>query len=43
MRLYTGTSTEFVSDATQNLIADKISGSFFKAFRYQAPKSEVAS
>ena len=34
---------EFVSDATQNLIADKISASFVEAFRYEAPKSEVAS
>ena len=43
MHLYTGTSTEFVSDATQNLIADKVSASFVRAFRYEAPKSEVAS
>jgi len=43
MHLYTGTSTEFISDAMQNLIADKISESFFTSFRYQAPKSEVAS
>ena len=43
MHLYTGTSQEFISDAMQNLIADKISGSFFESFRYQAPKSEVAS
>jgi uncharacterized protein len=43
MHLYTGTSLEFISDATQNLIADKISESFFDSFRYNAPKSEVAS
>lgn len=43
MHLYTGTSGEFVSDATQNLIADKISKSFFETLRYEAPKSEVAS
>jgi len=43
MHLYTGTSLEFISDATQNLIADKISESFFESFRYNAPKSEVAS
>lgn len=43
MHLYTGTSIEFVEDATQNLIAEKMSGAFFAAYRYTPPKSEVAS
>lgn len=43
MHLYTGTAPDFVADATQNLIADKIAASFFESFRYSAPKSEVAS
>ncbi len=36
MHLYIGTSTQFVNDATQNLIAQKIADSFFDAFRYKA-------
>lgn len=43
MHLYTGTTQEFTADATQNLIADKIAGSFLAAFRYDPPRSEVAS
>ena len=43
MHLYSGLSTDFVVDATQNRIAGKIDESFFAHFRYRAPQSEVRS
>lgn len=41
MHLYSGASVDFVADATQNRIADKLEGSFFEHFRYKPPQSEV--
>ena len=43
MHLYSGLSTNFVADATQNRIAGKIDEAFFAHFRYRAPQSEVRS
>lgn len=43
MRLYAGTSEQFVQDATQNRIADRLRDSFLSYFRYQPPPSEVHS
>src|SRR6266567_5239956 len=38
MHLYSGSTTDFVGDATRNGIAEKLSGAFFHHFRYQRPK-----
>lgn len=43
MHLYSGTTSEFVGDATQNLIGDKLAATWFDHYRYQPAKSEVAS
>jgi hypothetical protein len=43
MRLYAGTSKQFVHDSIQNQIADKLRDSFQSYFRYQPPPSEVQS
>jgi hypothetical protein len=43
MRLYSGTSKQFVEDNIQNQIAGKLSKSFFNHFRYNPPDSEVRS
>ena len=43
MHLYQGTTTEFIGDATRNLIAGKLSDRFFQHFRYRPGSSEVAS
>lgn len=43
MHLYSGPSTQFIDDATQLVIGDKIAASFFEQFRYKAPQSEVAA
>lgn len=40
MHLYSGLSTDFVADATQNRIAGKVDDAFFANFRYRAPQSE---
>jgi DUF2075 family protein len=41
MRLYAGTTEQFVQDATQNRIAERLRASFLSYFRYQPPPSEV--
>ena len=41
MHLYSGTSVDFVADATRNRIAGKLAAAFADHFRYQAPQSEV--
>ena len=43
MRLYSGSSTDFVSDSVHNRIADKLRDAFFHYFRYHPPPSEVNS
>jgi DUF2075 family protein len=43
MQLYAGSSRQFIDDTFQNRIAEKLKESFFQAFRYQAPVSEVRS
>lgn len=43
MHLYSGVTTDFVSDATNNRIASKLKTSFFNYFRYEPPQSEVTS
>jgi DUF2075 family protein len=43
VHLYSGSSVDFIADATQNTIASKLEATFFHAFRYHAPQSEVRS
>lgn len=43
MRLYSGTSSQFIHDNIQNQIAEKLKISFFEHFRYNPSPSEVAS
>lgn len=43
MRLYSGTSNEFVSDTARNQIASKLETAFFDYYRYSPHKSEVMS
>src|SRR5438105_4745557 len=43
MHLYSGTTTDFVADATRNLIAGKLASAFSDYFRYQPSASEVRS
>ena len=43
MQLYSGSTVDFISDATRNTIASKLERSFFRHFRYEPPKSEVRS
>jgi DUF2075 family protein len=41
MHLYQGTTSEFIGDATRNLIAGKLSDRFFQHFRFRPSSSEV--
>ena len=43
MHLYSGPTTEFISDTTQNRITSKLEASFFGHFRFKPPQSEVRS
>jgi len=43
VHLYSGTSVDFVADATRNRIAAKVEASFERHFRYKPPQSEVRS
>lgn len=43
MHLYTGSTTDFIADATRNLIAGKLEESFFRQFRHKPGQSEVQS
>ena len=43
MHLYSGSTTDFVSDATRNRMAGKLADAFFEHFRYQPSQSEVHS
>lgn len=43
MRLYSGMTTQFIQDATQNNIADKMKESFFDYFRFYPTDNEIRS
>jgi hypothetical protein len=43
MRLYSGTSTQFITDAIQNQIAEKLSNAFFDYYRYYPSINEKRS
>jgi len=43
MRLYSGSSEQFVTDSYQNQIAEKLRNAFFHAFQFNPPKSEIRS
>ncbi len=43
MRLYAGTSQQFVSDTVHNQIADKLKSAFFSYFRYNPSPGEMNS
>ncbi|MGG3508016.1 DUF2075 domain-containing protein [Paenibacillus lautus] len=43
MKLYSGTSAQFIEDTIQNQIAEKLKTSFFHHFRYNPSDSEVKS
>lgn len=43
MQLYTGSSKQFVDDAVQNRLSEKLKEAFFNYFRYNPAKSEVRS
>lgn len=43
MRLYSGTSEQFIQDTIQNQIAEKLKSSFFLNFRFNPSPSEVNS
>lgn len=43
MRLYSGSSTQFLDDTIHNQIADKLKESFFQYFRYNPSPNEVQS
>lgn len=43
MRLYSGTSEQFIQDTIQNQIAEKLTQAFFKYFRFKPSPAEVNS
>jgi len=43
MRLYSGTSAQFIEDTVQNQIAVKLKNEFFRHFRYNPPEAEINS
>jgi len=43
MRLYSGSSTDFVSDSVHNRIAEKLRDAFFQYFRYSPSPAEINS
>jgi DUF2075 family protein len=43
VRLYAGTSTQFIEDSTRNQIAEKLREAFFYHLRYEPPPSEINS
>ena len=43
MRLYAGTSTQFIQDTVLNQIAEKLKGEFFSYFRYNPSQYEINS
>lgn len=43
MRLYAGTSRQFIEDAVQNSVAEKLRAAFFEHFRFNPGPGEIAS
>ena len=43
MRLYSGSSSQFIEDAIQNQIAEKLRSTFFRYYRYYPSPNEVSS
>ena len=43
MRLYSGSSKQFIEDSVRNQIADKLSNAFFNYFRFQPSPGEKRS
>ena len=43
MRLYAGTSLDFISDSVHNRIAEKLKAGFFANYRREASPGEVGS
>jgi len=43
MRLYAGTSNQFITDTIQNQIADKLKNAFFSYYRYNPSAGEISS
>src|SRR4051812_37090492 len=43
MKLYSGISEDFISDATHDKIADRLREAYAVNYRHEAPKSEVQS
>ena len=43
MRLYAGSSGQFVGDTVQNQIAGKLKNAFFRHYRYNPPRAEINS
>lgn len=43
MRLYSGTSTEFIEQASRGVIAERMRASFFQHFRFNPGPSEISS
>lgn len=43
MRLYSGTSEQFITDTVQNQIADKLKNAFFASFRFNPSPGEMNS
>ena len=43
MRLYSGSSSQFLDDTIHNEIGDKLKESFFQYFRYYPSPNEVQS
>ena len=43
MRLYAGTSSQFITDTIQNQIADKLKNAFFSYYRYNPSPGEITS
>jgi hypothetical protein len=43
LRLYAGTSSQFIQDTIQNQISEKLKQAFFQCFRYNPPPAEVNS
>jgi hypothetical protein len=43
MQLYAGSSTDFITDSVQNVIAQKLGDSFYEYYRFRASVSEMTS
>ena len=43
MQLYAGSTTEFISDAIQHRVAEKLGESYYEYYRFRASASEFAS